>query len=127
MTQREIALKKDESLLVTWMAEPFRYARLVSVASKTYLFDLHPIFDYDRKQYTQLKVEFFDDYYQVNLVNGAEMQQTHQVGRSFWGKKTVKQLLVAQLADAWYSGGYEIVDWGGFAVPDDRPADRDQY
>ncbi|MFC9435549.1 hypothetical protein [Nocardia sp. NPDC057030] len=126
MVQREISLKKDESLLVTWMAEPFRYARLVRAVSdrfpRVYVFDLHPALDYNRVQYPQVEVSFQRDYYETNLVNGTDRQLYRSVGSSWWGDRTVKQLLVAELAEAVYGGGYEIVDWGGFAVPDDRPA-----
>lgn len=125
MAQREISLKKDETLLVKWMAEPFRYARLVRAVSdrfpRNYVFDLHPAFEYDRTQYAQIEIEFQRDYYDANLMNGAEKERVRSVGASFWGGKTVKQLLVSELAEPFYADGYEIVDWGGFAVPDDHP------
>ncbi|QBS42003.1 hypothetical protein [Nocardia sp. CS682] len=126
MTQREISLKKDETLLVKWMAEPFRYARLVRAVSdrfpRIYVFDLHPGFEYIRTQYGQIEVQFQRDYYETTLLNGVDRQLFRAVGSSSWGSKTVKQLLVSELSEPIYAGGYEIVDWGGFAVPDDRPA-----
>lgn len=126
MTQREISLKKDESLLVTWMAEPCRYARLVRAVSdrfpRSYVFDLHPAFEYDHTQYAQIEFRFERDYYETTLVNDTTRLRFRFVGSSFWDSKTVQQLLVAELAEAMYAGGYEIVDWGGFAVPNDRPA-----
>ncbi|MFF3221716.1 hypothetical protein ACFYV7_02875 [Nocardia suismassiliense] len=126
MTQREISLKKDETLLVKWMAEPFRYARLVRAVSdrfpRTYVFDLHPAFEYGRTPYAQLEIEFQQDHYETNLVNGAEKLRFRSVGSSSWLNKTVKQLLISELAEPIYAGGYEIVDWGGFPVPDYWPA-----
>ncbi|MFI5781109.1 hypothetical protein [Nocardia sp. NPDC051570] len=122
MVQREISLKKDETLLVKWMPEPFRYARLARADAKTYVFDLYPDLDFQGKTYSQLEIVFFPEYYQPYLVNGDSKRECRIFGRSVWGRKTVKQLLIEELANTYYDPGYEIVDWGGFAVPNDKPA-----
>ncbi|MFI9405293.1 hypothetical protein [Nocardia sp. NPDC052316] len=124
MTQREISLKKDETLLVRWIAEPFRYARLVRVPAGfgpvTYVFDIHPIKQVDTEQFSQIEARFYHPDALVSYNTGDYIRGTQHVYRNTWGEKTVKQLLVSMLAD--YDQGYEIIDWGGFAVSDDRPA-----
>lgn len=124
MTQREIGLMKDETLLVRWIAEPFRYARLVRVPANsgpaTFVFDIHPVKQSGSDQFTQVEARFYFPNCVVGYNTGDNVRGSQVFYRDTWGQKTVKQLLVSMLAD--YDGGYEIVDWGGFAVSDDRPA-----
>ncbi|WP_378734706.1 hypothetical protein [Nocardia brasiliensis] len=124
MTQREISLKKDETLLVRWIAEPFRYARLVRVPGNSgpiaYVFDIHPIKQAGTEQFSQIEARFYFPDCVVSYNTGDYIRGTQHFYRDTWGEKTVKQLLVSMLAR--YDQGYEIVDWGGFAVSDDRPA-----
>ncbi|MFI6173499.1 hypothetical protein ACIBCN_42440 [Nocardia sp. NPDC051052] len=133
MTQREISLKKDETLLVKWIAEPFRYARLVRVISSgdpdpsAFIFDIHPVeLSADGVTlYPQIKVRFYALYCVVTVGKGGDEGISHVVYKDTWGQQTVKQLLVSVVAGfPGGSGGYEIVDWGGFAVSDDRPANQ---
>ncbi|MFD6155151.1 hypothetical protein ACFWF7_16280 [Nocardia sp. NPDC060256] len=124
MTQREISLKKDETLLVKWIAEPFRYARLVRVPGNSgpsaYLFDIHPINQVGSEQFSQVQARFYWPDCVVSYASGDDLRGSQVFYRNTWGQQTVKQLLVSMLAG--YDQGYEIVDWGGFAVSDDRPA-----
>ncbi|WP_107653263.1 hypothetical protein [Nocardia suismassiliense] len=129
MTQREISLKKDETLLVKWIAEPFRYARLVRIVNangwpNAFIFDIHPTIPGEDFVFSQMEARFYSPYCVLSYVHRDDDRRGHQlVHRDTWGEKTVKQLLVSVLAGyAGSSGGYEIVDWGGFAVSDDRPA-----
>ncbi|MFE3196250.1 hypothetical protein ACFXHA_45145 [Nocardia sp. NPDC059240] len=125
---REIALKKDESLLVTWMAEPARYARLQTAAANysKYVFALNIPHIVSGIEYTQVEIKFDDvPYYATNYeVTGISATGARRffrgIGRSFWGGRTIKGLLVWELPQ--FGAGYDIVDWGGIAVPDDRPA-----
>lgn len=128
MTQREISLKKDETLLVKWIAEPFRYARLARIVDAggrpyAYVFDIHPAEPAGDTQLSEAEVRFYASDCLVSLGSGGGVRSTQVFPRNTWGQKTVKQLLASVLAEyTGGSGGYEIVDWGGFAVPNDRPA-----
>ncbi|WP_069163013.1 hypothetical protein [Nocardia altamirensis] len=127
MTQREISLKKDETLLVKWIAEPFRYARLVRVPGdsgpRAYIFDIHPIIQEGGTELKRADLRFYHPNLYVSLYYGPSDDQRgglKEIRRDSWGEQTVKQLLASALAG--YLEGYEVVDWGGFAVSDDRPA-----
>lgn len=50
----------------------------------------------------------------------APTRELRPVGRSFWDGRTVKGLLVWELGKS--DIGYEIVDWGSFALPETDPA-----
>ena len=125
---REISLAAGEELLVKHMPTPFRYARLVEVEETgiRYLLDLSVPIVYSGVEYVQVEMLFnqvlqYANYYTVTAISADGVRRgTRQVGRSFWGSRTVRGLLVWELEQA--GDGYEIVDWGGFAVPDDAPA-----
>lgn len=125
---REIALKKDESLLVTVVPDVCKYARLVGAVENlaVWTFDLNVPHVIDGTEYAQVEVVFdsvpyYASYYQIFAITAdGHRREIRQVGRSFWERRTVKGLLVWELGVT--GEGYEIVDWGGYAVPDDRPA-----
>ncbi|MGY2062163.1 hypothetical protein ACW9HQ_45410, partial [Nocardia gipuzkoensis] len=98
-------------------------ARLVRVRptqyGNAYIFELNPVYG----GYNQFEISFEYHAYFVYLINESERRQVYYVSDNDWGDKTVKQLLVAELADASrHTTTWTVTDWGGFVVPDDKPA-----
>lgn len=111
------------------MPDVCKYARLVSGDETryiTWLFSLNVPHPESGTDYTQVEVKFdsvpyYAQSYDVTGISATgQRRRFRSVGRSFWDHRTIKGLLAWELSQ--FGEGYEVVDWGGFAVPDDRPA-----